>query len=199
MAESAAPADLTPISPRRPAGRNLGWAGTVGPKGSTVQTVVELDRSGDRLLLTWRRRYAHPTAEVWAAVTEPEQADVWWGMPLRLELEPEVGGTIRFHWRAGGVLDEGTVLAIDDGHLGFTWDTEEQHWRVQPDGDATLVELTFTESDEGHVANQAAAWFDALERLDAHLRGEAVAEPRDDPAEPGRVAQMRLALGLPGA
>jgi len=163
----------------------------------TITVCVDLTAATP--VLRWERHYEQPVERVWAALSDPEQMDVWWGLPLSVALEPEQGGSATFHWNGGGA-DQGVVLAYDEPrHLGFSWDTDLQHWRVRPTDDGTagcVVRLTRSEHDPSHLANQAAAWHNALERLDQHLRGEELPPALPDPAVPELVAHYRETLGL---
>jgi uncharacterized protein YndB with AHSA1/START domain len=158
---------------------------------------VTVDLTAATPVLTWERCYDQPVERVWAALTDPEQMDVWWGMPLSVALEPEQGGGVTFHWN-GGEADQGVVLAYDEPrHLGFSWDVDLQHWRLHPTADGgCVVVLTRSEHDPCHLANQAAAWHNALERLDLLLQGKPVPPPLPDPAVPELVAHYRETLGL---
>ncbi len=64
-----------------------------------------LTRQGDRWMLSFTRRLAHPREKVWRAVTEPEHLAAWYpqeivgerraGAPLRrIELQADGAGTV---------------------------------------------------------------------------------------------------------
>lgn len=61
-------------------------------------------RTGDGWQLRFERRFAHPPAKVWRALTEPEHLSAWY--PFRIEeLDLRVGGIIRYREPDGDPTD----------------------------------------------------------------------------------------------
>lgn len=54
-----------------------------------------LGRFIDRYTMEYVRRYPHPVARVWQAITDPDQLAIWFMAPTKWRLE--VGGAYRFH------------------------------------------------------------------------------------------------------
>ena len=59
-----------------------------------------LTRQGDRWMLTFTRRLAHPREKVWRAVTEPEHLAAWY--PQEIVGERRAGAPLRLVRTAGG-------------------------------------------------------------------------------------------------
>lgn len=134
---------------------------------------------GDRAVLVFERRLAHPPEAVWAALTEPVHRDRWMG---RSAVDGRVGGTIE-------TVASGPALPPDVKRMTgriMVWDPPhvfEHEWNqaivepgvvryeLTPDGDGTL--LTFTHRGLGTPnANGFRPGTQAfLDRLQAHLDG----------------------------
>ena len=69
-----------------------------------------LTRQGDRWMLTFTRRLAHPREKVWRAVTEPEHLAAWY--PQEIVGERRAGAPLRFVSSAGD--GAGTLLTLTD-------------------------------------------------------------------------------------
>ena len=79
-----------------------------------------LTRQGDRWMLTFTRRLAHPREKVWRAVTEPEHLAAWY--PQEIVGDRRAGAPLRFVSSAGDGFD-GQMLVFDppevmEFHLG---------------------------------------------------------------------------------
>ena len=61
-----------------------------------------LTRQGDRWMLIFTRRLAHPREKVWRAVTEPEHLAAWY--PQEIVGERRAGAPLRFVGPAGYVV-----------------------------------------------------------------------------------------------
>jgi uncharacterized protein YndB with AHSA1/START domain len=78
-----------------------------------------LTRQGDRWMLTFTRRLAHPREKVWRAVTEPEHLAAWY--PQQIVGERRAGAPLRFVSSAGDGFD-GQMLVFDPPEvMEFTW------------------------------------------------------------------------------
>ena len=69
-----------------------------------------LTREGDRWMLTFTRRLAHPREKVWRAVTEPAHLAAWY--PQEIVGERRAGAPLRFVSSAGDGFD-GQMLVFD--------------------------------------------------------------------------------------
>ena len=88
--------------------------------------------------LRFERRLQHPVQQVWAAITEPDQIEAWWGRAA-VDLRP--GGAMRIEWLNGDVTMPATITELDPPRV---LEIEgEPHGRLrfelEPDGDATVL------------------------------------------------------------
>src|ERR1700743_3424250 len=133
-----------------------------------------LTRQGDRWMLTFTRRLAHPREKVWRAVTEPEHLAVWF--PQEIVGERRAGAPLRFVSPAGDAFD-GQLLVFDPPSvLEFTWGPDLLRFELAADGPGTLLTLTDTFGDLGRAARDAAGWQECLDRLADELDGAAPLE-----------------------
>lgn len=135
-------------------------------------------RVGDgRVEIRFERRFAHPPAKVWRALTDPAELRGW-RFPAVVELDLTPGATIWFHptdeqrTRFGMPADPvaGRVVAVDRTRLlEYTWGTETLRWELVPDGDGCLLVFVNTVDDDGSGAAIATGWHAGLELLAATL------------------------------
>jgi uncharacterized protein YndB with AHSA1/START domain len=119
-----------------------------------------LTRQGDRWLLTFTRRLAHPREKVWRAVTEPEHLAAWY--PQEIVGERRAGAPLRFVSSAGDGFD-GQMLVFDPPEvMEFTWGTDRLRIELRADGAGTLLTLTDTFDELGKVARDGAGWHECL-------------------------------------
>jgi uncharacterized protein YndB with AHSA1/START domain len=117
-----------------------------------------LTREGDRWMLTFTRRLAHPREKVWRAVTEPAHLAAWYP-PLR------------FVSPAGDGFD-GQMLVFDPPEvMEFTWGADRLRIELRADGPGTLLTLTDTFDELGKAARDGAGWHECLDRLVSELDG----------------------------
>ena len=88
--------------------------------------------------LRFERRLQHPVQQVWAAITEPDEIEAWWGRAT-VDLRP--GGAMRIEWLNSDVTMPATITEVDPPHV---LEIEgEPHGRLrfelEPDGDATVL------------------------------------------------------------
>lgn len=133
----------------------------------------ELVESGERPLLRFHRRMPAPPAQVWAAITEPDQMAKW---SFGGELEPRAGGVVRFDFGESGSV-QGTVLTwVTHSVLEYEWPMgPDQPWRVRfelagTDDDATRLTFDHLRPDPAN-ADIAAGWHWHLDRLGSLLAG----------------------------
>ena len=128
-----------------------------------------LTRAGDRWMLTFTRRLAHPREKVWRAVTEPEHLAAWY--PQQIVGERKAGAPLRFVSAAGDGFD-GQMLVFDPPSvMEFTWGTDLLRIELAADGAGTLLTLTDTFDDVGKAARDAAGWHECLDLLASELDG----------------------------
>ena len=134
-----------------------------------------VQRSDGRIVLRYERVLHHPVEEVWAAITDPDRINAWWG--TRPEIDLRVGGDYVSHHATGDrVVDR--IVRLEPPHvLAHTfW----QHmnpdalvtYELQSIDDGTLLVLTheMTESDLRNAA-ESMQWdgdvYDLLSRTAA--------------------------------
>ena len=128
-----------------------------------------LTRQGDRWMLTFTRRLAHPREKVWRAVTEPEHLAAWY--PQEIVGERRAGAPLRFVSSAGDGFD-GQMLVFDPPEvMEFTWGTDRLRIELRADGAGTLLILTDTFDELGKAARDGAGWHECLDRLVSELDG----------------------------
>lgn len=126
-----------------------------------------LQRTGDRPVLRFERRFARPIDDVWRAVTDPEEMRSWF--PTRIDID---------EWRVGmeftHVFEDhdapplpGVVLEWDPPRrVSFTWGTDTITFELEADGDGTKFVLT-EELGANIAARNAAGWEECLALLES--------------------------------
>ena len=113
-----------------------------------------LTREGDRWMLTFTRRLAHPREKVWRAVTEPAHLAAWY--PQEIVGERRAGAPLRFVSPAGDGFD-GQMLVFDPPEIiEFTWGADRLRIELRADGAGTLLTLTDTFDELGKAARDGA-------------------------------------------
>ena len=154
-----------------------------------------LTREGDRWMLTFTRKLAHPREKVWRAVTEPEHLAAWY--PQEIVGERRAGAPLRFVSSAGDGFD-GQMLVFDPPEvMEFTWGADRLRIELRADGAGTVLTLTDTFDELGKAARDGAGWHECLDRLVSRPRryaaaalGRALARgppPLRDPPGPRRL------------
>ena len=138
---------------------------TDGDNGGTLERTA----AGTRLRFV--RHLAHPPAEVWRAITEPEHLGAWF--PQRIVIDRwAVGAPLRFESHVPDAGFDGEVLAFEPpALLEFSWGTDVIRLEVAPDGDGTRLTLLDTFTELGKAARDGAGWHTCLDQLQHHLDG----------------------------
>lgn len=151
---------------------------------SDLGTVHE---EGDRLRLRYERRFAHPVAEVWRMVTEPDRLAAWF--PAKVSYDRlGVGVELTFRFTAedleradeAGVEDvpmvsHGEITALEPERVfAFSWTagnlTEQLRFELTPDGEGCrLVFTTSIDRDSFMAPRTATGWHFCLDHLVATL------------------------------
>jgi uncharacterized protein YndB with AHSA1/START domain len=142
-----------------------------------------MERRGDRRVIRFERRLAHPVERVWRALTEPGEIAAWLARADPLELE--VGGRVVLTWQntdpeGSTAVAHGPVTALDPPNV-LEFDTDihgRLRWELAPDGDGTA--LTFTadvELPEEHEIKVLAGWHIHLDHLEHVLEGGTIDWP----------------------
>lgn len=154
-----------------------------------------------RSVLRLERRFPHKLEKVWRALTDPQQLGQWYPA-IPVEMEPRLGGAIRFDY-GQGTPTTAVITALDGPQLfAFTeqalMQTEREsqsllRFETHPEAGGCLLVFRQTFSDRPAAAIYAAGWqacFDALAQL---LNGEPI---RREPVSPDRVKAYAEAFGL---
>ena len=128
-----------------------------------------LTRQGDRWMLTFTHRLAHPREKVWRAVTEPEHLAAWY--PQEIVGERRAGAPLRFVSSTGDGFDGQMRVFDPPAVMEFAWDTDLLRIELRADGAGTLLTLTDTFDELGKAARDGAGWHECLDRLAAELDG----------------------------
>lgn len=159
---------------------------------------LEVTEDG-RFALRFERRFLHPQAKVWRAITETDQLRAWFVRILdydRLQFDVGPGAELVFvpkpeHEAMG--IGHGKVTRFDPPNLlEYTWDSETLRWELEPDGDAAC-RMVFTNifDDRDSGAALGAGWHAGLDLLAASLDGREA----DQPAWASLQAGYERALG----
>jgi uncharacterized protein YndB with AHSA1/START domain len=145
-----------------------------------------LEDDEGRALLRFERVLPHPPERVWSALTAQEELYGW--HPTPFELEPAVGGAIRFD--AGGhgpEMPDGEVLEYDPPRtLAHTWGEDRLRWELEPHTQGCRLVLTHRFEDRFKAARDATGWDMCLEALASVLESPDAPRPeRIDRVSPG--------------
>ncbi len=122
---------------------------TVGPEGrggpGSVDGPGALEPEGAGAALTFRRLLRHPIEEVWAAITDPKQIEVW--SMAHVRREDVRGGRIEME-HPGGLVATGQVLEWNPPRV------YEYEWNLapgprQPEGEASVVRYELSPAPGG--------------------------------------------------
>ncbi|HTU37631.1 MAG TPA: SRPBCC domain-containing protein [Acidimicrobiales bacterium] len=142
-----------------------GESGEYGESGT-------LERLGDRSVLRYRRRLAHPQDTVWRALTEDAHLAGWF--PTTIEGERSAGAALRFSFREGeGAPFVGEMLEFDPpACMELRWADDVLRFELTPDGAGCVLALTVTFPEHGKAARDAAGWHVCLEQLAFECAGD---------------------------
>lgn len=145
----------------------------------------------DRHVLRLERRFPHPRAAVWDAITEPGKLSLWWPLSID-ELPQEEGAPLRFHEESLESTGEVTVVRPGE-EFGFVDDDGAHEVRFdlsdEADGDCRLV-FTHTFSQDEAPAQHATGWHFCFEALAALLDGREIPPLGYDPELRKRYEEM---------
>ncbi len=176
------------------------------PRPAPLGTLLPTDDG--RYALRFERRFAHPPAKVWRAITEPEHLRAW-GFPAVVTFDLTPGAKLRFDMtpearerfdlpEGAATTSDGEITRVEPPYvLEYTWGAELLRWELSDDG-AGGCRLVFTDviehgggTPEGTVSEMAGAWHAAFEVLDAHLDDQQVGWSVWDRADELRDAYAR--------
>jgi uncharacterized protein YndB with AHSA1/START domain len=161
-------------------------------------TLGSVERREGKHVLRFERRLEHPIERVWAAITEPEQLEGWFGDS---EVDLTEGGKVAVRFKhmiseeeekeydiirpeefetAGGEPDgfEAVVTALDPPRL-LEYEAERfglLRWELRREGGGCLLTFSnvLTLPDEAMAPQVLAGWHSFLDRLEDALAGDPV-------------------------
>lgn len=150
--------------------------------------------TGNVAVISFERRLRHPVETVWAALADPDERAAWLG---RGTIDEREGGQVAIRTGPAGFerVMSGRVLKWEPPRvLEHEWvqpglDTSVVRYELEPDTDGTILRLTHRRSVRPTATGGRAGWHAYLDRLTAHLDGEAV------PAWAERRAEVQDAYG----
>ena len=148
------------------------------------QTTLRLDSSTD---VTIHRRFSHPPAKVWRALTEPALIRQWMaveGHPMtRCEIDPRPGGSFHYEWAGpdgASFFFSGPIVKIDAPHHM----THVEHFNgdpamaahittdLAPQGTGTRMTMVMRyDSAEARAAAIATGMTDGMDEVYGKLNG----------------------------
>lgn len=133
-----------------------------------------LTTQAGRGTLRIERRFTHPPAKVWRALTEPAQVNQWF--PFDVESDLKLGSKIKFIDKGGQEpASEGEILELDPPRLlAFDWEDDLLRYELQPDGAGTLLIFTHSFDDRAGAASFAAGWQVCLNGMEDVLAGRPI-------------------------
>jgi uncharacterized protein YndB with AHSA1/START domain len=157
-----------------------------------------VERRGDRTVLRYERRLAHPVERVWRALTEPGELAGWLA---EAEVEPRLGGRIVLRWlntdeQGDSAVARGTITRFEPPHV-LEYDTDIHgllRWELHDDGDGCLLTFTnATPAPDDHLTKVLAGWHIHLDHLEDALAGEPVDWPAWTPGTTARASGLSWA------
>jgi uncharacterized protein YndB with AHSA1/START domain len=140
--------------------------------------VGELDLSGERPMIRYRRVLAHPPEKVWRALTEPEHLTHWF--PTTIDCGRAAGASLAFRFETIDIEPMlGEMLAYDPPRLmEFSWGEDVMRFELTPHPSGCLLVVSDTIVELGKAARDGAGWQVCLEHLERVLKG---GPPTGDP------------------
>jgi uncharacterized protein YndB with AHSA1/START domain len=131
----------------------------------------ELRSEGERRGVRYVRFLPAPPAEVWRALTEPQQVGVW--MDGVATVEPKAGGAFEIVW-SDRERWSGLVRVWDPPRvLEVTWDEDDAgavvRFELEEADGATRLVLDHRGLPAAEIVSVGAGWHSHLDWLDAHL------------------------------
>lgn len=124
-----------------------------------------------RTTLRFERILSHPPERVWFALTQHDELQAW--HPTPFELEPRIGGAVRFA-ENGPMGEDGEVVAYDPPLLlAYTWGGDQLRFELQAHQQGCRLVLTHIFDDRMKAARDAAGWHLCLAALSGSLDGDA--------------------------
>jgi uncharacterized protein YndB with AHSA1/START domain len=128
-----------------------------------------LEQAGTQWRLRFQRTLAHPAAEVWSAITEPERRSAWFPDTVDGDFTV-VGAPLTFSHQGGAF--HGEVTACEPpALLELMWGSDRLRFEIAPVRGGCTLTLTDTFDELGKAARDAAGWHECLDNLEHALDG----------------------------
>lgn len=146
---------------------------------------VHAERDGDRWTLVFVRDLRHAPANVWSALTDPEQLRAWAPFDADRDLGRTGAAQLTMASARGGTAASAPMQitvhrAEAERLLEYDWGGDRLRWELDAIPGGTRLTLRHTVSDRGMLSKVAAGWHicvDVAERsLDGKPVGRIVAE-----------------------
>ncbi len=156
-----------------------GSPGSVGGPG-----LLEVDQ--EKASITFRRRLRHPIQDVWAAITDPKQVEVWFLTKVRRD--DARGGRLEME-HPNGIRATGRVLEwrpprayeyewnLPPGPNNPAGESSIVRWELTPSEGGTLLVMTHRRLSRPTAEIFVRGFKVLLDRLSAQLDGEPLPDP----------------------
>ncbi|WP_205854188.1 SRPBCC family protein [Phenylobacterium kunshanense] len=147
---------------------------------ATPACTATFSRVDGTMSAAFERRFDHPAAEVWRALTDPALLPQWLAPG---EIELRLGGKVKLDFKDSGIAIDSTVTSFVEGRLlEYAWGGSGDpprpvRWILEPDGDGCRLTLRITVPADEDVGRSAAGWEAHLEMLAATLEGVSIHFP----------------------
>jgi uncharacterized protein YndB with AHSA1/START domain len=131
-----------------------------------------LEQTGDRPVLRFMRRLAHPRERVWRTLTQEDHLAAWFPTTIEGALAP--GASLRFSHTDQVVPPfDGEMLAFEPPALmELRWGDDVLRFELEPDGpDGCVLVFTATFDELGKAARDGAGWHACLDLLACEADG----------------------------
>ena len=136
---------------------------------------VAAEQDGQRWTLVFVRDLAHPPAQVWAALTDPDQLSGWSPFLADRDLSALGPATLTMVDRDTSVpLAADVIRAEPPTLLEYTWGEDVLRWQLTATGTGTRLTLRHTVAGRDWLPKAAAGWHLCLAVADRMLSGEPI-------------------------
>ncbi|MGV9214442.1 SRPBCC domain-containing protein [Micromonospora sp. RB23] len=125
----------------------------------------------EKPLLRFTHDYPDPPERVWRAITDSEEHSSWFGFSV--VVEPVEGGNVTVTF-SPEMVERARVVEIDEPRrFVYAGKGDVYRWLLSPHGDGCRLVLENVVGDPGHLAQSAAGFHLALDKMGELLDREA--------------------------
>jgi uncharacterized protein YndB with AHSA1/START domain len=137
-----------------------------------VANGAQIQKEGDKWTLVLVRDLSHPPANVWKALTDPEQLRQWAPFDADRSLDAVGAVTLSTVGTPTPQVTETRVKRADAPKvLEFNWGGQDLRWELEPQGGGTRLTL-WHNIDRRFIAMGAAGWHICFDVLEHFLGGQ---------------------------